>query len=331
MNVKDFSISVIIGVAFGMLSAFALLNQGVIWAQQGTDQILPTVINYQGRLSDSNGEPLTGTYDMQFCLYANPIGGDALWCEMHDSATTTAVTVLSGVFDVQLGSHNSLTNSIFGGSDLFLGVSVENDAEMIPRRQLTSTGFAMLAANSDTLDGLNSSDFALNDQVTAVEADIADLQIQIADLQAQVSGPSANQTLFETGYLTSTTRSVVDDPAGDISLPIPEMSFSTEITSSSSIVLLMFDAAIKHTEDYTYCRVRIRRNGVYLEAPTAGAPTGPTTDNIFWQTNLTVIDQNPDIGINNYEVFRFSMATDPLLSGRCEYVAPQLRWIKIQN
>ncbi|MCD6418851.1 hypothetical protein J7M00_08735, partial [bacterium] len=59
---------------------------------------VPQQINYQGKVTNSSGVGLNGSYTMVFRLYTVPIGGTALWSE-----TNPSVSVEKGLFDVVLG------------------------------------------------------------------------------------------------------------------------------------------------------------------------------------------------------------------------------------
>ncbi len=88
------------------------------------------VINYQGRLTDPNGNPINGVYKIVFKVYEQETGGSALWMENYN-----AVPVSNGFFSVKLGSITSLTSVDFS-KDLWLGITVESDSEMNPRLKL---------------------------------------------------------------------------------------------------------------------------------------------------------------------------------------------------
>jgi len=101
-------------------------------------------IAYQGRLADANGNPLTGTYNMIFRLYAVPTGGAPLWEEQWTGSN--GVRVSDGLFNVMLGSLTPIQQSIIAGHDqLWLGITVGTDDEMAPRVQLGSVPFAVQA------------------------------------------------------------------------------------------------------------------------------------------------------------------------------------------
>jgi len=115
---------------------------------------VPHLINYQGRLTNTAGNPLNGSYPMTFTLYSEPTGGTPLWTE------TQTVPVTRGVFSVLLGNAASISSTVFDGSDRWLGVKVGSDSEMVPRRRVVSVGYAYRAEdanNADTVDGLHAS------------------------------------------------------------------------------------------------------------------------------------------------------------------------------
>ncbi len=127
---------------------------GVLWAQSvgavplGTSRAAPagtpTTIAYQGRLADSAGNPLTGTYNMVFRLYNVPTGGAPLWTEQWTGSN--AVQVSDGLFNVMLGSLSPIAADVIAGNDsLWLGITVGTDDEMTPRVQLGNVPWAVQA------------------------------------------------------------------------------------------------------------------------------------------------------------------------------------------
>ena len=103
-----------------------------------------SVISYQGRLADADGNPITGKVNMEFRIYDVPTGGTPLWEEYWTGGN--AVDVSDGLFNVMLGSINTtLADAIAGHDELYLGITVGTDSEMEPRVQLGSVPFAMRA------------------------------------------------------------------------------------------------------------------------------------------------------------------------------------------
>jgi hypothetical protein len=106
--------------------------------------VIPKLINYQGMLTNSSGDPLTGTYDINFRVYNASSGGDQRWEE-----TQTDVAVTGGLFNVILGG------ATVGGMDLdfseeyWLEIWVEGE-QMSERLRFTSVGYAYRAQVADS-------------------------------------------------------------------------------------------------------------------------------------------------------------------------------------
>ena len=103
----------------------------------------PNKLNYQGILSNSTGQPITGSVTVTFSLYDVLTGGTAKWSEQQ------SVTLANdGRFSVVLGSITPITPGLFTGTT-YIGVKVGSDAEM-PRQQLTSVAYALNANTATT-------------------------------------------------------------------------------------------------------------------------------------------------------------------------------------
>jgi hypothetical protein len=113
----------------------------------------PQLVNYQGTLTDSQGQPLQGSYGLTFKIYAAASGGNALWTEAH-----SAVAVDQGLFNVVLGS-TAFPASLFNSPDRWLGITVGAAAELTPRMRFTSVPWALRATVADTaMVGIGGSD-----------------------------------------------------------------------------------------------------------------------------------------------------------------------------
>ncbi len=137
-----------------LAAMLCLLFAGAVIAAQPsspkaeTDAIsTPQLINYQGKLTDSDGDPLTGTYDMAFAIYNVASGGSALWSESQAD-----VVVTEGIFNVILGSVTPITG-LPEGPDCYLGIAVETDPEIAPRTRLVSVPYAYHSDNTAKLQG----------------------------------------------------------------------------------------------------------------------------------------------------------------------------------
>ena len=116
---------------------------------------VPPEINYQGKLTDTNGDPVTETsVQMQFGVYEAASGGSALWSESQ------TVNIHEGVFNVRLGSVTPFLIGLFGG-ERFLGITVGAGTEMTPRHPLVSVPYALAADDAATLEGHGAGEFSL--------------------------------------------------------------------------------------------------------------------------------------------------------------------------
>ena len=106
---------------------------------------IPGTINYQGYLTNASGVPVNGAIPITFRIYDVPSGGTALWAETQD------VTVNQGVYSVSLGGNTALSLSF--DVPYYLGVTVGADAEMTPRKELTSVGYAFRAKSVESVGG----------------------------------------------------------------------------------------------------------------------------------------------------------------------------------
>lgn len=151
-------------------------------------------IAYQGRLTDSEGNPLTATVGMIFRLYSVATGGVHLWQE--DWTAANSVKVSDGLFNVMLGSLTPIPQSVItGNSTLFLGITVGADDEMSPRVQLGSVPFAVQALTVP--DG------------SITKAKIADGAVTAEKLASDIRG-EAFYTLSISEWVGTTSNTTVD-------------------------------------------------------------------------------------------------------------------------
>lgn len=95
------------------------------------------IINYQGYLADSDGNPVNGNIDMTFRIYNTATGGTPLWEETW--ASNNSVIVNDGLFSVSLGGiSTTLTQVVQDQADLYLEIVV-GSIEVAPRSQLGSS------------------------------------------------------------------------------------------------------------------------------------------------------------------------------------------------
>jgi hypothetical protein len=121
----------ILGVGIGVIAAIGLLAFAILLASAASD--VTGSSNYQGRLTDSAGEPLSGAHEMTFKLYEVDSGGTALVTDTH------SVTATNGLFNTNI----DFGTTYFDGRALWLGITVGSDSEMTPRQRLRPVPYAL--------------------------------------------------------------------------------------------------------------------------------------------------------------------------------------------
>ncbi|MFC1573328.1 hypothetical protein ACFL6M_06985 [Candidatus Eisenbacteria bacterium] len=106
----------------------------------------PSLINYQGVITDSEGRAIDGLHDLTFKIYEDSLNSvPLLWTELHGQVPVTA-----GLFDVILGRNTAFPQDLFESEELWLGITVEGDSEITPRMRMTSSPSAIFAALADS-------------------------------------------------------------------------------------------------------------------------------------------------------------------------------------
>lgn len=111
----------------------------------GTTAAAPQLINYQGILTDTNGNPINGRHDLHFKIYRDSTDTIVLWSESH-----TGVPITNGLVNLVLGYTTDIPLSLFGTSNRWLGIRVDSDTEMTPRTRFTSSPWSFRAAVADS-------------------------------------------------------------------------------------------------------------------------------------------------------------------------------------
>lgn len=103
---------------------------------------VPQLINYQGQLTNSSGNPSNGTFTMVFRIFDVATAGTALYTE------TQTVTVSGGIFNVLIGSVTPVPLNLFdSGTERYLEVTV-NGTALTPRRRFGSVPYAFSSPSS---------------------------------------------------------------------------------------------------------------------------------------------------------------------------------------
>jgi len=132
-----------------LTTVFCCLAGLISIAGPAMTQTAPQLISFQGYLTDSFGEPLpNGTSVDLTCSFYGEESGETLYL----SVLQEDVAVSDGQFNLLIGSGTitpgtelSITDLFQKHSEVWLGIEVDEDGEMLPRSQIGSTPFATKA------------------------------------------------------------------------------------------------------------------------------------------------------------------------------------------
>lgn len=110
---------------------------------------VPNAINYQGRLTNSDGTVVDdGDYQIKFEIYGSEDGDDSFWSSGYQT-----VTVKDGLFSKHLGYNEVWPEETFTGNIRYLGITVGEDPEIYPRTQFTSVPWSLRVGTIDDASG----------------------------------------------------------------------------------------------------------------------------------------------------------------------------------
>jgi hypothetical protein len=180
--------------ATGVLPASAVIFNG-------SPPPVASKINYQGQLRDSAGNPLDGTYDMQFLFYDSAIGG----VQVGSTITKNGVEVTNGLFSVKL----DVNQDDFNAQELWLEVRVAGET-LSPRQEILPVPYALsLRPGADILGTLTGPVlFASNDGAGITAAGLWGTSVNSAGVYGEsmegigVSGVGHDHSIGTQGWNT---------------------------------------------------------------------------------------------------------------------------------
>ncbi len=151
---------------------------------------LSKLIDYQGFISGSQGQPISGTVSITFGIWDAAQAGNELWSE------TQTLDVHLGYFTAHLGGISEFPNSLFASDSRWIQLQV-NGETLAPRKRIHSVANALYSDHSKTLSGYSIADF-----YTRVQAnDHSKNEIDASRLGGSVASQFVTQTQGDSRYV----------------------------------------------------------------------------------------------------------------------------------
>ncbi|MEI7529239.1 MAG: hypothetical protein WCK76_09875 [Elusimicrobiota bacterium] len=228
------------GKAFKLLT-LALACAFSFYAPAAAVETTPSLISFQGRLTDNMNNPLAGSYDFAFAIYDAPTGGSLLWSE-----TQNGIIVFNGVLTAELGASLPITDSVFSSSYTYLAITVSTNGvvtPLLPRQRLLSVPYAM---NAQRINGVDFSALVTTGTAQSISgpktftANINMSGTRITDLAVPIStGDAANKAYVDSviGSSQSSVLSATQTFTGQNTF-LNQVSISSDIYITGRINLL---------------------------------------------------------------------------------------------
>ena len=161
-------IAIFLGLVYGLYTQTILKAKKELAYSTTTSLVRPgRVLSFQGRLTDSSGNPITSPTDIVFKFYNNSIGGTELYASSIGNSQTITPDE-NGIFSVVIGkSHGTeIPSTVFTeNAEVWLEITADSEI-MDPRQQIATVAYAL---NSETLQGLPPSASGLKDTVLVID------------------------------------------------------------------------------------------------------------------------------------------------------------------
>lgn len=161
-------IAIILGLTYGLYSqAISKAKSELAYSTATATVRAGRVLSFQGRLTDSVGNPITASTNITFKFFNSSIGGS----ELYNSSVGNSQVVVpdeNGIFSVVIGkTHGTeIPSSVFSeNAEVWLEITAGGET-MSPRQQIATVAYAL---NSETLQGLPPSASGLKDTVLVID------------------------------------------------------------------------------------------------------------------------------------------------------------------
>jgi len=188
---------------------YSLYQQSLIKTRQNlaystaTSPVKPTrILSFQGRLTDSVGNPITSSTPINFKLFDSSSAGT----QLYDSSIGNSQSITpdeNGIFNVIIGkTHGSeISQDVFSENpEVWLQITTGSEV-MNPRQQIATVAYAI---NSETLQGLPPSSYGLKNTVLVIDNQG---NLNLGETSPSIKSNSGTFTLEGQGVVIKTATS----------------------------------------------------------------------------------------------------------------------------
>jgi hypothetical protein len=174
-----------------------LMSSGICFAGPG-------LLNYQGRLTDGKGNPVTYSVTITFTFWNAESGGEMLGGGFSDSDTVTPDR--DGIYSTLVGDDpdNLIPESVFERKPVWLNVNV-NGEDLRPRKRLTSVGYSV---QSETVQGAEVGRMSFKAAEDIKEGDVVVLNAQGDIVPTRLPGVGNAFELTRNGDISNSLRAI---------------------------------------------------------------------------------------------------------------------------
>lgn len=184
--------------------------------QKSEAVVTSTVVAWQGFLTDSNGNPITGSLPARLSIWSEAQIGTKLWQEEHN------LDVYQGYFTAELGRTIEFPRTVFEGGPRWIQLEVNGEA-LTPRKELLNVPFSLYAANAGALGQVAADQFYTRSQAN----NAASNDIDAAKLGGKKAADVYDRFQLDAGYVArGSTNSVTGEMIVDGSIQRSDIGFS---------------------------------------------------------------------------------------------------------